>query len=130
MTARRGAVLTDPCRRARKNQGRNSHGSCETRDVRRILLVLRGEIDSELLVRRYRDLPPSPRDALVAICYQLPPGHDGLIESLNAQRALTTALRAAQGAEAEQVPVFVACERDGERLADCARAWGATEVLG
>lgn len=93
-------------------------------------MVLRGEIDAERLAQRWEALAPATSDEQWAICYQLPPGQDGLVESLDAQRALTKALREAQGAAAERVPVFVACERDGERLADCARAWGATEVLG
>ena len=93
-------------------------------------MVVRGEIDSEVLARRCEELSPAVVDAQIAICYQLPPGQDGLLESLNAQRALTKALRAARGAAAEEVPVFVASERDGERLDDCAKAWGATEVLG
>ena len=68
------------------------------------------------------------RGADLALCYVLPQGDDGLHAGLAAQRALTAALRQAHGADAEHIPVFVACNRIGERVNDYATAWGATEV--
>jgi hypothetical protein len=65
-----------------------------------------------------------------AICYELAPGLDGLHEGLAAQRALTALLRQLRGARAESIPIFVSCQRAGERAADYATAWGATEVEG
>jgi hypothetical protein len=41
---------------------------------------------------------------------------------------VTLALRRIGEAAVESVAVFAASERDGERVDDCARAWGATEV--
>jgi hypothetical protein len=37
-------------------------------------------------------------------------------------------LRQACGTEAENIPVFAVSDRDGERVEDYARAWGATMV--
>jgi len=65
----------------------------------------------------------------LAICYELPPGKDGLLDALSAQRALTVVLREACGARAEQVAVFAFADRDGERLEDYVREWGATVVM-
>lgn len=92
---------------------------------------MQGRIDHATVARCSSELEAaaaSPMGAQVAICYQLPAGRDGLHEGLAAQRALTNALREAQGDRAESVPVFVVSDRDGERLDDCATAWGATEV--
>ena len=67
-------------------------------------------------------------EAALAICYVLADGRDGLAEGLVAQRALTIALRQLRAEQAESVAIFVACDREGERVSDYARAWGATEV--
>jgi hypothetical protein len=94
------------------------------------LVVLTGELDPRAMARRCEALPaPTPEEVELAIVYELPPGRDGLTDSLTAQRVVTKALRAARGVAAEQVAVFVACERAGETLDDCASAWGATEVV-
>lgn len=94
--------------------------------MRRVLLVMRGVIDELSVRERCRDVLGS--GDVVALCYHLPAGRDGLQDGLSAQRALTQVLRAAFGPQAEQVAVFVVTEREGESLADVARAWGATEV--
>ncbi len=96
--------------------------------VRRILLVMRGAIDGKALARCWDGL--SREGVAIAICYELPAGEDGLLEGLAAQRALTAALRELAGADAEAVAVFAVSDRDGERVADYASAWGATEVGG
>jgi hypothetical protein len=70
------------------------------------------------------------RDAAIAFCYELPPGRDGLAEALAAQRSLTALLRQHQATTAESIPIFVATNRAGESVDDCASAWGATEVKG
>jgi hypothetical protein len=64
----------------------------------------------------------------VAVCYELAPGKDGFHEALNAQQAITLALRQTCGPRAEQVAVFAVSEREGERVEDYAREWGATVV--
>lgn len=69
-------------------------------------------------------------DVELAICYELPLGLDGLREGLAAQRSVTAVLRQLRGAQAETIPIFVACRRVGETIADYATAWGATEVKG
>lgn len=63
-----------------------------------------------------------------AFCYELSAERDGLDEALEAQRALTEALRQVFGQGAESIPVFAVSERAGERLEDYALAWGATVV--
>lgn len=65
----------------------------------------------------------------LAVCHVLDDGRDGLEQSVRAQRVLTAALRIALGARAENVAVFVASDRDGYRIGDCAREWGATSVI-
>lgn len=89
-------------------------------------MVIRGLVDELELKRRCAGAPND--NTWVAICYELPPGQDGLAEGLSAQRTLTQVLRAVFGAKAEYIPVFVASDRDGERTEDCVRDWGATEV--
>jgi hypothetical protein len=94
--------------------------------VRRILLVLRGALDEAVVAECYAQ--GGTDGAEVAICYQLPSGLDGLRDGLAAQRLLTALLRQLPEVEAETIPVFVACDREGERISDYAVAWGATEV--
>ena len=60
---------------------------------------------------------------------RLAEGDAGLAAGLRAQRELTTRLRDAVGELAERVAVLVAWDQDGYRVEDCARDWGATEVL-
>jgi hypothetical protein len=50
--------------------------------------------------------------------------------SLEHQRRITVALRRAFGALAETIAVFIVTNGEGDRVEDCARAWGATEVRG
>ena len=102
------------------------HGSCDSPNVRRVLLVIRGVIDPAALARCLADV--ATEGAELALCYELPPGGDGLRDGLAAQQALTAALRQIRGARAEGIPVFAASARDGERLEDYASAWGATDV--
>jgi hypothetical protein len=103
-----------------------SHGSCEARQVRRILLVLRGAVNEAAVAQCYAQAGTD--GAEVAICYELPSGLDGLREGLAAQRSLTAMLRQLREIQAETIPVFVASRREGERISDYANAWGATEV--
>jgi hypothetical protein len=103
-----------------------AHGSCQPGEVPKILVVMRGAINEESVRRCCRDLPTE--NAAIAVCYELPPGHDGLVEGLAAQRALTAMLRQVRGADAETIAVFVVSDREGQRVDDCASAWGATEV--
>ena len=89
---------------------------------------MRGAIDEMAVADRCAEVPKEGVE--VAICYELPLGLDGLQEGLIAQRSLTAVLRQLRGVEAETIPVFVACHREGESIADYATAWGATEVKG
>jgi hypothetical protein len=91
-----------------------------------MLLVMRGDIDEASVRARCQGLPPD--GSSLAICYELPSGHDGLYDGLSAQRRLTSMLRNVCGRKAEEVAVFVVADREGERVEDYARAWGATEV--
>lgn len=95
--------------------------------MRRIMLVLRGSIDSELVRQRWQEV--SSGAAELAVCYELPTDHNGFRDALEAQRAVTGALRRACGQQAESIAIFAVTDRDGERVDDYARAWGATEVL-
>jgi hypothetical protein len=92
----------------------------------RVLVVLRGPIRTETVKARWQAVSRDRHE--LAFCYVLPPDNDGLAESVRAQRAVTLALRRIGEAAVESVAVFAASERDGERVDDCARAWGATEV--
>jgi hypothetical protein len=49
-------------------------------------------------------------------------------DAVAAQRAITTAMRLVFGERAESIAIFVASSRKGQGIAECARAWGATEV--
>jgi hypothetical protein len=93
--------------------------------VHRVLIILSGEIDELSLRTRCGGLASS---GAIALCYQLPAGNAGLEEGLRIQRRLTQLLRAVMGSAAETIPIFVAADREGERTADLAEAWGATEV--
>jgi len=90
----------------------------------RLLVVIQRPID--LATLRERCSGAGPRDA-VAVCVVLP-GTDGIAEVVRAQREVTAALRAAVGARAEAIAVFVASERPGYGVDECARDWGATLV--
>ena len=93
--------------------------------MHRVLIIVSGEVDELSLRTRCVGLASS---AAIALCYQLPAGHAGLEEGLKVQRRLTQLLRAAMGSAAETIPIFVAADREGERTADLAEAWGATEL--
>jgi hypothetical protein len=100
--------------------------------MQRILVVLRGPIDSEVLERR---CAPDVLERVgkgepyeMAICLVLPDGHDGIQDSIRAQREATARLRAALGSRAETVAVLVASERQGYDVDACAAEWGATVV--
>ncbi len=103
-----------------------AHGSCLAAAVSRILLVMRGALTEQTV----RDCcgEACTDGALIALCYELPQGHDSFIDGLAAQRRLTAILRQIHGARAETIAVFVVSSHDGQRVEDCARDWGATEV--
>lgn len=92
----------------------------------RVVLVLRGPIEAEMVKQRWATV--ASEEGELAICYELPAGKDGFHDALRAQRAVTVALREACGPRAEQVAVFALADRDGERLDDYVRDWGATVV--
>ncbi len=94
---------------------------------RRTLVVLRGSIDRATLRARYAAVLVEGGD--VAVCCVLPAGHDGLDDALRAQREVTSALRACIPQRAEDVAVLVVSEADELGVEECARAWGATEVV-
>lgn len=91
----------------------------------RVLVVLRDPIIVDAVRERCGQAMAEGHS--VGVCY-VPTDPLGLQAVLDAQRRVTQALRHALDKRAEGVPVFVASERDGDRIEDCARAWGATEV--
>jgi hypothetical protein len=91
----------------------------------RVLVVLREPIATDSLRERCGRLVAEGH--CVAVCYAAA-STLGLEGTLEAQRKITLALRHAIDGAAEEIPVFVATERDGEGIDDCALAWGATEV--
>ena len=93
----------------------------------RVLVVLREPIATARLRERCGALVEAGHS--VAVCY-VPASALGLHATLDAQRKVTLALRQAIDDLAEKIPVFVATERDGDRIEDCARAWEATDVEG
>lgn len=93
------------------------------------MVVLRGEIGDELLHTHAALINAAGEQTLIALCYELTSGADGLAESLAAQRELTTALRRLSGPRAEGIPIFVVSATQGERVQDYAAAWDATEVV-
>lgn len=92
----------------------------------RVLLVLRGPIDTEVIKQLW--LTTKAESSEVALCYEMPADSDGLGDVLLAQRAVTEALRRACGEAAERIAVFAVRDREGERVSDIAREWGATVV--
>jgi hypothetical protein len=97
--------------------------------VQRLLVVLSGPIDPEVVRRQCEAGAATVTEPYeMAVCHVLPAGHDGLAESLRAQRSITAALRKVIGPRAENVPVLVASQREGDGVDECARAWGATLV--
>ena len=100
--------------------------------MQRILVVVRGPIDYEALGRRcklevlerLRENEPYE----MAICLVLPEGRDGIHDSIQAQREVTTTLRGVMGSRAETVAVLVASDRQGYDADACAHEWGATMV--
>jgi hypothetical protein len=87
---------------------------------------MRGTID--LPTVKARLAAEASEVAELALCYELPPDHDSFRDALHAQRALTEVLRQVMGSDAEGMPIFAVSDRDGERVEDYARAWGATMV--
>jgi len=96
--------------------------------VSRTLLVLRGPIDAESIRASCQAAASGPGE--LAVCRLLPEGGEALKDALSAQRAISSVLRCILGARAEDVAVFVASRREGDRVEDCARLWGATTVVG
>ena len=101
----------------------------EPPEMQRILVILRGPIDVKSVRSRFAldDLNVTVPHAM-AVCHVLPDGADGLHDSIRAQREITAALREALGSRAEDLAVLVAYDREGYRVDDCAREWGATIV--
>jgi hypothetical protein len=98
--------------------------------MQRILIVLRGPVDIDVLRRRCdADLTDVSTPYELAVCLVLPDGQDGLHQAVRAQRDATAALRVALGPAAEGLAVFVASERGVYGVDDCAREWGATVVI-
>jgi len=95
-------------------------------NVHRILVTMRGQIDEQSVRSWAAGIPVD--ETHIAVCYELEPGADGLEDGLAAQRALTEVLRHVHGSRAEAIAIFVSSTRDGESVAECASAWGATEV--
>jgi hypothetical protein len=95
--------------------------------VRRTLIVMRGKIDIESLERLFARVSLG-HDGDVAIGYELPTADCGLGDALAAQQAITAALRRHYGSAAEEMAVFVAADREGERIDDLAEAWRASEI--
>jgi hypothetical protein len=100
--------------------------------MHRILVVLRGPIDTEALRRRCSveelDRLRANEPYEMAVCLVLPPGRDGIQDGIRAQREATATLRLVMGGRAETVAVLVAWERQGYDAEACAREWGATVV--
>ncbi len=100
--------------------------------MQRILVVLRGPIDSEVLERSctiaVRDRLQENEPYEMAICLVLPVGRDGIYEGLQAQREVTRTLRGIMGSGAETIAILVASDRQGDEVDACAREWGATIV--
>jgi hypothetical protein len=91
----------------------------------RTLVVLSDPIEAETIRRRCAGLLAGGHE--IAVCYVLSP-QAGLQASLEAQRRITMELRHALETSAETIPVFVISGLEGDRIDDCARAWGATDV--
>ncbi|MFZ5890707.1 MAG: hypothetical protein ACOY0T_06615 [Myxococcota bacterium] len=91
----------------------------------RVLAVLRDPLLPESIAQRCGQLAAQGHQ--VAVCY-VAPTQLGLRAVLEVQRKVTLALRRALDNLAEDIPIFVVTEREGDRVEDCARAWGATEV--
>lgn len=94
---------------------------------RRTLVVLHGSVDRATLHARFEAILVEGGD--VAVCCVLPAGRDGLDDALRVQREVTSALRACVPQHAENVAVLVVSETDALGVDECARAWGATEVV-
>jgi hypothetical protein len=94
--------------------------------MQRILFVFRAAIDVESL--RKRCLDGVAQEHSMAVCYVLQAHELSFDAALDAQRRITLSLRKAFDQRAETFAVFVVTERDGDRVDDCARAWGATVV--
>ncbi len=95
----------------------------------RILVVMRGRITAESVRQRWarEDIAVAGTHEM-AICHVMSDGLDGLQDGIRAQQEITVALREALGPRAETVAILVAYDRDGYRVDDCAREWGATIV--
>jgi hypothetical protein len=90
------------------------------------MLVLSGPIDAAMVSQRWQAW--ASEIAEFAVCYELPVDQNGFRDALAAQRAVTQALRRACGQQAETIAIFAVTDREGERVGDYAREWGATEV--
>jgi hypothetical protein len=91
----------------------------------RVLVVLAGSVELGVIEQRCAGVVGDGHE--VAICYRFP-SEVALPRILDAQREVTAALRRVFGQAAEAIPVFVATNADGDRVEDCAAAWGATDV--
>ena len=91
----------------------------------RVLVVIEEPIDADAIVRRCGTLIAQGHE--VAICY-VSPAQGTLQSTLALQRRITAALRQALEGSAEEIPVFVVSQSEGDGIDDCARDWGAAEV--
>src|SRR5689334_13368838 len=107
--------------KAAKLQG---FGSCY-RERMRVLVVLSDAVDVDTI--RQRCAAHVAQGHELAICFVLS-APTTLQATLETQRKLTAALRIVLGAAAETIAVFVVTAVAGDEVADCARAWGATDV--
>jgi hypothetical protein len=104
-----------------------AHGFCFFAAVRRALVLLRGPLDAASLRARCQVIAAESGE--VAVCLVLEEHSPSLAEAVDAQRAITRALRMVLGDKAETIAVFVASGREGDRVEDWAREWGATVVI-
>jgi hypothetical protein len=91
----------------------------------RVLVVLSNPVEAGLVRHRCEGLVAEGHD--LAVCYVMA-SQVTLKAALDAQRKVTAALRRALEGSAENIPVFVVSQVDGDGIAECAREWGATEV--
>jgi hypothetical protein len=91
----------------------------------RVLVVLAGSVEPAIIEQRCGGVVGDGHE--VAVCYRFP-AEVALPKILDAQREVTAALRRVFGPAAEAIPVFVATNAEGDRVEDCALAWGATDV--
>jgi hypothetical protein len=91
----------------------------------RVLVVLSGSVEADVI--KQRCVPAIDEGHEVALCYVLTT-HPDLRVAIGVQQAVTATLRRTLGQSAENIPVFVATDAEGDRVEDWAQAWEATDV--